>query len=86
MNQKLWETEFDEPMPPDMTYQKFAYLRDKKWLADDINSQLEITKRIKQIPATEPVNEIARIENDRLAYLYKEKIRLEIGGFNGRNK
>lgn len=46
INEKLWATEFDTPMPKDMTYKEFSALRDNKWTSE--NAKMPIDKRLNE--------------------------------------
>lgn len=77
MNQSLWHSEFNTPMPEGATYDYFNLKRRKKWLSEDIAWQFSFINKLKEHRQDELMQEIVDLEQRALAKLYKEKINLE---------
>lgn len=78
INEALWKSEFDSPMPEGMTYTRFAHIRDKSWSSDDIRIQRELLEEFQKIKSDNPLlQDIIETEQQNLADMIHHKIKLE---------
>jgi hypothetical protein len=78
INEALWKSEFDCPMPEGMTYAEFAHTRDKAWTSDDIRDQTELLQNLKNLTTQNPLlQDIIETEQQNLTDMILKKIKLE---------